>query len=67
VPAGALCTKENDTITLEGMIASADGVEMFRDTEEGSPGEEIRLGVRLAERLLDSGAATVLDSLGVEC
>ena len=67
VPAGALCTREGEVITLEGMIASPDGVDMFRDIEEGSPGEEIRLGVRLAERLIDSGAATVLESLGIEC
>ena len=67
VPAGALCTREGEAITLEGMIASPDGVDMFRDAEEGSPGEEIRLGVRLAERLIESGAGTVLESLGVEC
>lgn len=67
VPAGALCAREGDSITLEGMIASLDGVDMFRDIEEGSPGEEVKLGVRLAERLIDSGAATVLESLGVEC
>lgn len=67
VPAGALCTREEDTIFLEGMIASPDGVDMFRDIEEGAPGEEIKLGVRLAERLIDSGAGTVLEALGVEC
>jgi hydroxymethylbilane synthase len=67
VPAGALCTREGDAVLLEGLIASPDGVDMFRDVEEGAPGEEIKLGVRLAERLIDSGAATVLESLGVEC
>lgn len=67
IPAGALCTNEGETVTLEGMIASPDGVDMFRDIEEGSPGEETKLGVRLAERLIDSGAGLILESLGIEC
>ncbi len=66
VPAGALCTREEDVITLEGMIASPDGHDMFRDTEEGVPGEESRLGLRLAEKLIESGAGSILESLGVE-
>jgi hydroxymethylbilane synthase len=66
VPAGALCVKEDELITLEGMIASPDGHDMFRDAEEGFPGEEARIGVRLAEKLMDSGAGSILESLGVE-
>lgn len=66
VPAGALCTREEDVITLEGMIASPDGHDMFRDTEKGVPGEESRLGLRLAEKLIESGAGSILESLGVE-
>lgn len=66
VPAGALCTREEDVITLEGMIASPDGHDMFRDTEKGVPGEEARLGLRLAEKLIESGAGSILESLGVE-
>ena len=64
VPAGALCTREGDTVTLDGMIASPDGHDMFRDFEEGSPGEEIKLGTRLAEKLIESGAGSILESLG---
>lgn len=67
VPAGALCTREGDMLTLEGMIASPDGHSMFRDFEEGSPGEETKLGTRLAERLIESGAGSILESMGVEC
>jgi hypothetical protein len=40
---------------------------MFRDFEEGSPGEETKLGTRLAERLIESGAGSILESMGVEC
>lgn len=67
VPAGALCTREGDMVTLEGMIASPDGLSMFRDFEEGSLGEETKLGTRLAERLIESGAGSILESMGVEC
>ncbi len=66
VPAGALCTWEGETVMLEGMIASPDGLNVFRDTEEGERGEENRLGVRLADKLIESGAAAILESLGVE-
>jgi len=67
VPAAALCVNEGDVVTLEGMVASPDGVQLFRDIEEGAPGEEAKIGVRLAERLMESGAHQVLQSLGVEC
>jgi hydroxymethylbilane synthase len=66
VPAGALCVREEEVVSLEGMIASPDGHDMFRDVEEGSPGEEAKLGVRLADRLMESGAASILESLDVE-
>jgi hydroxymethylbilane synthase len=59
-PLGALCIKEDDVVTLEGLVASPDGVEIYRDCEEGASGEEIDLGVRLAERLLEAGAGSVL-------
>lgn len=60
VALGALCRKEDDVVTLEGIVASPDGVEVYRDSEEGAPGEEVDMGVRLAERLLEAGAGSVL-------
>jgi hydroxymethylbilane synthase len=59
-PLGALCRKEEEVVTLEGLVASPDGIEIYRDSEEGAPGEEVDLGVRLAERLLEAGAGSVL-------
>jgi len=66
VPLGALCRKEDDVVTLEGIVAGLDGVEVYRDFEEGAPGEEVDLGVRLAERLLDAGAGSVVASMRTE-
>lgn len=60
VPIGALCRREEDVVTIEGIVAGPDGVEVYRDSEEGAVGEEVDLAVRLAARLLEAGAGSVL-------
>jgi hydroxymethylbilane synthase len=63
VPIGALCRREEDVVTIEGIVAGKDGVEVYRDSEEGTLGEELDLAVRLAERLLEAGADSVLKQI----
>ena len=60
VPIGAYSRIENDTITLEGMVASIDGKAVIRDKIEGSIGNPEKVGEELAERLLQQGAGEVL-------
>jgi len=66
VPAAALCIEEDEVLVLEGMIASPDGGQLFRDEEEGERGEEAKIGTKLADRLIESGAGELLESLGMQ-
>lgn len=60
VPIGAHCRYEEDVLHLEGCVASLDGSRLLREEARGPAGEPEALGVRLAERLLDEGAAAIL-------
>jgi len=48
---------------LIGLVAQPDGSRLFRDSVEGSANQSASLGSRLAERLLDAGAAELLERL----
>ncbi len=48
---------------LIGLVAQPDGSRLFRDSVEGSASQSASLGSRLAERLLDAGAAELLERL----
>jgi hydroxymethylbilane synthase len=52
-----------DQLTLEGMVAEPDGSRVLRDCIAGNAAQPQRLGVELAERLLASGAAALLERL----
>ena len=56
VPVGALA--EGDKVRLRGVVASPDGVLVYRGEAEGEEPEEV--GGRLARELLERGAAEVL-------
>jgi hydroxymethylbilane synthase len=58
VPVGASSTVEGNVVWLRGVVISPDGVLVYRGEAEGEEPEEV--GERLAQDLLDQGAAMVL-------
>lgn len=63
VPLGAYATKQNDTITMQGFVASVDGQQMLKETVTGSAAEAEKLGQQLALQLVARGADKILASL----
>lgn len=63
VPLGAYATKQNDTITMQGFVASVDGQQMLKETVTGSAAEAEKLGQQLALQLVARGADKILATL----
>jgi hydroxymethylbilane synthase len=63
-PVASFATTDGATLTLESLVASPDGKQILRETIAGDPGEADALGRTLAARLLDLGAAKLLDGQG---
>ena len=61
---GALTSIENGKVRLDGAVVDPTGKKMVRDTEEGKRGEEEKIGVRLAKRLLAEGARRIVAMAG---
>ncbi len=66
IPIGALGKVEADTLVLEGVVASLDGKKLIRNKVEGLASEAAKLGVELADKLLDMGALEILKSVRQE-
>lgn len=66
VPVGAYAGVEGDNLTLAGLVASADGTEVFRGQITGPAAQADRLGRELAERLGQQGGFRVVDSILAE-
>jgi hydroxymethylbilane synthase len=49
-----------DQLRLRGVVGSADGIQMYRGSVQGSAAEARALGVQLAEQLLAAGAGPLL-------
>ncbi len=60
VPIACFGTIRNNSLALTGLVASVDGKRIIRDAIEGPQAEAERLGVTLAERLLQQGADVIL-------
>jgi len=60
LPAGARATVRGASLRLVGVVAEESGVRLFRGEVAGPVAEAHLLGIRLAEQLLDEGAAEVL-------
>lgn len=60
VPVAALGTLRGDSLTLTGLVASADGKTLIRDALTGPAADCEALGTALAERLLARGADRLL-------
>ncbi len=63
VPIAAHAILKGDTLILDGMVASVDGVRLLRDRIQGPVSEARELGVQLAERLLSRGADAILTEI----
>jgi len=63
VPIGAMAVIEGDLFILEGVIASLDGLKVYRDTLEGPKEKAEELGVTLAQKLLKDGAGEILKEI----
>ncbi len=63
VPIAAHGRLNGDTLELKGLVADVDGSVVFRETVSGPASAAEKLGVKLAERLLNKGAGPILDTL----
>jgi len=63
IPVGAFAETDGETITIRGLVAEIDGTRilMEKDTAENAQGEA--LGIAVAERLKEAGAAEILSKL----
>jgi len=59
-PIAAFAQLRDGQLMLEGVVASLDGKQMYRDAISGEPSAAAALGVELAEKLLNAGARTLL-------
>lgn len=62
-PIAAYARFDGSGVTIEGMVASPDGSRLVRDRVEGPGAQAPSLGVELAERLLQQGAADILKAI----
>lgn len=63
VPLGAYATKQHDSITINGFVASVDGQQMLKETVTGPAQDAEKLGQQLALKLIDRGADKILAAL----
>lgn len=61
VPIAGHAVVENQTVNLEGLVASLDGRCVIRDQIEGPVEEAHVLGISLANRILNAGGRQILD------
>lgn len=59
-PVASYATLDGSELTLTSLVASADGTTILRDSVSGQRADAERLGLELADRLLERGAAGLL-------
>jgi hydroxymethylbilane synthase len=63
VPIGGHARVAGNSVELTGLVASVDGSKVFR-TSRTAPGKDAaRLGIQVAEELLEAGARSILDDV----
>ncbi|MEM6162634.1 hydroxymethylbilane synthase [Erwinia sp. P6884] len=60
VPIGSYAVLEGDMLWLRGLVGSPDGKEMIRGERRGPREDAEKMGISLAEELLDNGAREIL-------
>ncbi len=63
VPIGSLAIIRDETLILQGIVASLDGKECYRASREGNLKDAEFIGRKLARQLLQDGAARVLQEI----
>jgi hydroxymethylbilane synthase len=63
VPLGAYATKQENTISITGFVASVDGKKMVRETTTGHADDAENIGKTLANKLINLGADKILAEL----
>jgi hydroxymethylbilane synthase len=63
VPIGGHGRLEDGTFSLDGLVASPDGETVFRERHSGPAASAETVGRELADRLLENGAAPILERL----
>lgn len=66
VPIGCYAELEGDELWLRGLVGRPDGTLVLRDEIRGSSKDAEKIGIELAERLLDAGAAAILEQVYAE-
>lgn len=59
-PVAAYAILKKDTLVLEGMVASLDGLELIRKKIVGTPATAVALGQKLAQKILSEGGDEIL-------
>jgi hydroxymethylbilane synthase len=66
VPIAAHATVSGDVLRLDGLVAALSGDEILRDAIEGDASDAAGIGASLSARLLERGAARLLESVAIE-
>ncbi len=63
VPIGVNSAITDQQLTLTGMVASLDGIELIKDTITGAANEPEKIGIQLAQSLREKGASKILQEI----
>lgn len=63
VPIGVFAELEGEQISMRGLVGSLDGTTILKADISGAAADAEKLGVQLAEKLLDQGAKAILDEV----
>ncbi|RWR02760.1 porphobilinogen deaminase [[Pantoea] beijingensis] len=63
VPIGSYAVLEGDNLWLRGLVGSPDGKKMIRGERRGPREDAEKMGISLAEELLDNGARAILSDI----
>ncbi len=63
VPIGGFATLSNNKLSLEGLVASLDGKELIRETQSITLPDTGKIGLSVADALLDKGARRILEAV----
>ena len=63
LPLGVVAVHERDSLSVHAIVASPDGREALRQTVKGSAASAAALGRRLADQLVEAGAADILSAI----
>jgi len=63
VPIASLAMIKDQKIVLQGLVASLEGLEIYKDIAQGTVNQAGSLGQELAQRLLQRGAGTILEDI----